>query len=399
MPCGKETIMHFSKIVVLAIAGTVTLNGCSAHRAASPRGATRVSKSHEYRVPPRHQEEFHPRNEVDESDADEFESDIEYQNEGPAVPPAPFQDPEPAPAATGVSRVKRVGYKKPSTPSVPAKTISRSSAACAEDGESCGTIERETCTSDESCGSYTPEPASPRCGLFKSAGKKFRNLFRREEYKELCVEDECACSDDVQVIDPETCTQAPCGELPCREDQCAATDWEECISKCQENATDSLHAGCGDTGAPAYGLIRPDGCGDSYHPGLGETHDRRPCLAESLRDPFLDLHCDDESVSAPPALQHPDSAELPITQPLQKVPATHDEPAASDFPLIQVPGTTEVPAVPQSTNGAIEPPVWRGPRERQMIQPRISTISSQSTGMQVKGTDANAPHIAPRGRK
>jgi hypothetical protein len=356
--------MRYSAITVLAVTAGLGLVGCSAWRPSASYRGTPASHSHDYGVPPRHNDEY-------DSTQDN------YEQPGPAVPPAPHGADNQTPPATGISRVKSVGFCKKGD----------EVAACVDDSECvtepfCRPVPCETdncipvehgCCADDGCGSghgSWKKPAFPCITRFKD---KCGRLFKCRSKSTVCAESCCET-----YAEPLTSDRCPKGFT--QGGYCPRTACSEPIE-------------CGDYA----GLIRPDSCGDVYGSEYGHSRsvipDRRPCLAESLRDPFLDDVCEEET-------------ELPVLSPVDS--DEHGlpnitEPDPSDFPQPEVAPQNlpepPIPVVPQSsTGGLVDPPEWRGPREKQMIQPRVKTISSTSESVKAVTYDPASPHIRPRGK-
>lgn len=354
--------MRYSVITVLAVTAGLGLVGCSAWRPSASYRGTQASHSHDYGVPPRHNDEYDS-------------SQDNYEQPGPAVPPAPHGADNQTPPATGISRVKSVGFckKDADVAACVDETVCTTepfyeSAPC-ETGD-CSPCEAG-CSADDGCGSSHGSWKRPAFPCITRLKDKCGQLFKCRSKSSACAETCC-----------ETYSEPPVSG------QCLK---EFGYGGYRPRTACSDPVECGDYA----GLIRPEGCGDVYGSEYGNGRsvipDRRPCLAESLRDPFLDDVCEDET-------------EIPVLSPLESdVPALPNtaEPEPSDFPQPEVTPQnfheSPMPVIPQSSSGGlVDPPEWRGPREKQMIQPRVKTISSTSESVKPVTYDPAAPHIRPR---
>jgi hypothetical protein len=359
--------------------GVMTFCGCTAANKESYRLSTRsqgrVSRSSDVRVPPRHRNEFNPRR----------ESQDQFEDRGPGVPPEatdlPVNDPAPE---TRPERVKSVGFRRHKAPECGSIDETCSDDRCSTIGEN-GSQQYHKCLT-EHCGDEC-ESACASEGCSGESGWKFPNLvpgkmkclFRRDSCTGPCDEDDCS-----ECLEPLITAET--------------VEKHEYHGSCSSDE----HASCGE------GLVYPDGCGDYFGGYSPAVRGRKPCLAEPLRDPFLDQECQHpEGVHAPEgAIENHDAAEhldggntqdFGEIQPLQiegeAVPVINSEPETLEIQ----PADTVIPAAPQSSSGIVEPPVWRGPKSQQIVKPKVRTISNSAAATQYQHSDGSELKIIPGG--
>ena len=233
----KDFTMRLAKYSLLAVSALMTFSGCAAYRSA---GKATVNEPSDTFIPPRHTQEFDPPGESEYR----LNPPHDYRPNGSA---APIQPP-PVPPAIGISRVKSVGLIR--------DLGTRVSSSFRGKDESC-VPSPAPCVSEENCGEGCVDSSQKR-----RFGSCFTKVFSKTSLFRLKAKPVCG---------ENTFDGFDCGES---------------------------HKSC------LPGLIRPDcmerktvcapqpGCADACSNSPWDYRSERPCLADSLSDPFLDENCE-----------------------------------------------------------------------------------------------------------